>query len=78
MKCQQVLVEYTTRMTNNPKKSVVPRSTTLQYLEVVVCSTEVITEECGKMMYKRQYLDFAESYDGGKLSDAQACHQWSA
>lgn len=77
VKLQQVLVEYSSRVSNNPKRNSLPRSTTMNYLESVVCSTDVIAEEAGKFMYERQYLAFAETYDGGKLSETQAKHQWA-
>lgn len=77
VKLQQVLVEYSSRVSSNPKRNSLPRSTTMNYLESVVCSTEVITEEAGKFMYERQYLAFGETFDGGKLSETQARHQWA-
>ena len=50
---------------------------TLQYLESVVASTAVICEEIGVMMYERQYITFAESIEGGRMSVVQATLQWS-
>ena len=49
---------------------------TLQYLETVVASTAVICEEIGVMMYERQYITFAESIEGGRMSVVQATFQW--
>jgi hypothetical protein len=78
VKLQQVLVEYTSRVTSDPRKNSVSRGVTMSYLEAVVCSTEVITEDMGKFMYERQYTAFAETFDGGKLSESQAKHQWTS
>ena len=78
VKLQQVMVEYTNRVACNPRKHSISRGVTMSYLESVVCSTEVITEELGKFMFERQYMAFAETFDGGKLSESQAKHQWSS
>ena len=78
VKLQQVLVEYTSRVTSNPRRKAISRGVTMSYLEAVVCSTEVITEEMGKFMFERQYMAFAETFNGGKLSESQAKHQWSS
>ena len=48
----------------------------LEYMEVCRASTGTLTESVGKMMWKRQYLEFAESTAGGKLSTQQAERQW--
>lgn len=78
MKLQQVLAEYSNRVTDNPvQKFKMPRSSTMQYLECVVCSTVVIVEEHGKMMTEMMYFAFAETLDGGKLTEAQARQQWA-
>eukprot|EP00959_Pyramimonas_sp_CCMP1952_P004989 104620-Pyramimonas_sp.AAC.1 len=50
VKLQQVIVEYQQRTSMNRRS---PRSLTLQYMETVVASTAVITEEIGEMMSKR-------------------------
>eukprot|EP00972_Heterocapsa_arctica_P093557 13800743-Heterocapsa_arctica.AAC.1 len=50
---------------------------TFQYFEKVVASSAVIVEEWGEMMYEKQYLNFAETFEGGKLTEAQAMQQWT-
>ena len=74
IKLQQVVIEYNSRLGEGTK---VPRILMLTYLEVVVASSAVITEEIGKIMYFRQYVAFAETFDGGKMTEVQARHQWS-
>ena len=39
-------------------------------------ATAIIIEEAGKMMCERQYMAFADSFDGGKLTETQAKNQW--
>ena len=74
---QQVVIEYKTRLGGEGSIKRIPRSMMLTYMELVVASSAVITEEIGKMMYFRQYSFFAETYDGGKLTGVQARHQWA-
>ena len=75
VKLQQVLLEYTSRVSACGNRQ--PRSLTMQYLEAVVASTAVIVEEIGLMMYQKQYQVFAESVDGGRMTETQALAQWA-
>jgi hypothetical protein len=68
------MIEYNSRLSEGRK---IPRILMLTYLEVIVASSAVITEEIGKMMYFRQYVAFAETYDGGTITEVQARLQWS-
>jgi hypothetical protein len=43
----------------------------------VVVSTQVIKRTSGKMMWQREYVDFATSTAGGKMSDEESAAQWA-
>lgn len=76
IKLQQVLVEYSLRVSNSKQRQ--PRGITMQYMEQVVASTSVIVEEIGILMYERQYIVFAESIEGGRMTEVQAKQQWAS
>ena len=70
---QMCIAEYTNRTHDRSTRT---RAATFQALETVSASTAVIMQEKGKMMSERQYMAFADTFDGGKLSETQAKNQW--
>ena len=75
---QMVLAEYAARTTpdSSGKRNQTRRSATFTVLESVAAKSAVVYENLGKMMYERQYLAFADTFDGGKLTEVQAKQQW--
>ena len=72
---QMCLAEYSNRTVQSGSQRPT-RAMTFQALESVSASTAIIIEEAGKMMCERQYMAFADSFDGGKLTETQAKNQW--
>ena len=68
---QLVMSEYRRRVgdESGKKKS---RMSTMTVLEGIVSSSDMIIKERGQMMTKRQYMDFAMSVAGNRLSEACA------
>ena len=76
VKLQMVLAEYGARVGDDGKKKLQRRSMTFAMLERTAAKSAVVVRNKGKMMYERQYMAFADTWEGGKLSEAQARHQW--
>ena len=48
----------------------------MTYMEELICSTKNIHESEGEMMWIKEWLEFAQSTKGGKMSDEEASMQW--
>ena len=52
------------------------RDVTSTFLEQVICATKVTHRTEGELMWLKEFVDFAQSYKGGKMTDDQARSQW--
>ena len=71
---QECVAEYKRRTSTAGRAP--SRCATLQALEEVVATTATIVDSIGEMMFERLYISFAESLEGGKLTETQAKQQW--
>ena len=58
------------------KARAAPKWDMVEYMEVCKASTGTLFEAVGCLMWKRQWLEFADTTAGGKLTGAQAESQW--
>ena len=54
-----------------------PRFSLVEYKETIKASSYIDVYSAGRMMWKRQYVEWAQTLDGGKKTEKQAEAQWN-